>query len=152
MQGTKLVSATPDDLLEVAIMSKMFHSEAKKSGYKLSFDLEKFNQVYLEAINSPEYFYLLAKNGDDYVGFFIGVLHQPLFSNDILASEMFWWCNKEARGSGVAVAMLDAFEAWAKVSGATQVNVSDLQNVKSLQLLYKRRGYSISEQTYNKEI
>ena len=154
MPDISLSLATKEDCMEAALMGKMFHKEALKNGYKLGFSMEKFEQMYMGAVEAPEYFYMLAKNEDtnEHIGFFIGCLHNPLFSDDILATELFWWVEKECRGRGIAIALIKEFERWAKSNNATQVNVSDLQNVKNLGKLYNRLGYQESEMTYRKDL
>lgn len=150
--GFKIERAVERDILDLSILSKQFFKEAKKNGYQLSFKQDKFAQSFLSIVNNPAYYYLIATKDDEAVGFFLGGIISPFFSDDVIAVEMFWWVAEEFRGQNVAMPMLNMFETWAKQSGATQVNVSDLQNVKNLDNLYKRLGYSRSEVTYRKEI
>lgn len=150
--GFKIERAVERDILDLSILSKQFFKEAKKNGYQLSFKQDKFAQSFLSIVNNPAYYYLIATIDDEAVGFFLGGIISPFFSDDVIAVEMFWWVAEEFRGQNVAMPMLKMFETWAKQSGATQVNVSDLQNVKNLDNLYKRLGYSRSEVTYRKEI
>ena len=150
--GFKIARAVERDILDLSILSKQFFKEAKKNGYNLTFKQDKFAQSFLSIVNNPSYYYLIATKDGEAVGFFLGGIISPLFSDDVLAVEMFWWVTEEFRGQNVAIPMLKMFEAWAKQSGATQVNVSDLQNVKNLDNLYKRLGYIRSEVTYRKDI
>lgn len=149
---TKIRKVTEQDLLDLSILSKQFAKEAKQNGYNLSFKQDKFANSFLNIINHPDYYYLVAEVDGEAVGFFLGAVYRPMFSEDVIAAEMFWWIDKDNRGRRVAIQMLSSFEDWAKEVGATQVNVSDLQGVKNLDKLYSRLGYTKSEVTYRKDL
>ena len=144
--------ATQQDLLDLSILSKQFAREAKQNGYNITFDTVKFTDSFSKVIDNPDYFYYLAEVNKEVVGFFLGAVFKPLFSEDILAVEMFWWLEKEYRGNKVALKMLKSFETWAKEAGASEVSVSDLQGLQSLDNLYGRLGYTRSEVTYKKDL
>jgi hypothetical protein len=150
--GIKISRVTKEDILDLSVLSKQFSKEVKEHGYNLFFNQNKFATSFLAVVDNPNYFYLVAKKNEEAIGFFIGAVIEPLFSTDIIASELFWWFEKEYRGNRAAIQMLKAFEDWAKVKNATQINVSDLQNVKNLDSLYNRLGYIRSEVTYRKNI
>jgi GNAT superfamily N-acetyltransferase len=149
---TKIKRVTEEDIVNLSILSKQFSKEAKENGYNLAFKQDKFTQSFVAIINNPDYYYLVAEIDDEAIGFFLGAIFHPLFSEDTIAAEMFWWVDKEHRGHSAAIKMLKSFEDWAEKSGATQINVSDLQGVKNLDKLYQRLGYKRSEVTYRKDI
>lgn len=151
-QDTKIRKVTEKDLLDLSFLSKQFAKEAKQNGYNLSFKQDKFVSSFLAVVNNPNYYYLVAELDDEPVGFFLGAIYSPMFSEDIIAAEMFWWVDPDYRGKKVAVQMLKSFEDWANKAGASQVNVSDLQGVKNLDKLYERLGYTKSEVTYRKDL
>ena len=152
IKDSKIRKVTEHDLLDLSILSKMFAKEAKQNGYNLSFKQDKFLNTFLKVVNNPDYYYILAEVDGETVGFFLGVVFNPMFSDDIIAAEMFWWIDKDHRGHKISIQMLNSFEDWSKKSGATQVNVSDLQSVKNLDKLYERLGYTKSEVTYRKDL
>ena len=149
---TKIRRVTERDILDLSILSKQFAKEAKQNGYNLSFKQDRFVDSFMAVVKNPDYYYLVAEVEGEATGFFLGAIYRPMFSEDIIAAEMFWWIDKEHRGRKVAVSMLKSFEDWAKEAGATQVNVSDLQGVKNLDKLYERLGYTKSEVTYRKDL
>ncbi len=151
-QDTKIRKVTEQDILDLSILSKQFAKEAKQNGYNLSFKQDKFIDSFLAVVNNPDYYYLVAEVDGEAVGFFLGAIYRPMFSEDIIAAEMFWWIDKDNRGRKIAIQMLSSFEVWAKEAGATQVNVSDLQGVKNLGKLSERLGYTKSEVTYRKDL
>lgn len=152
IKDSRIKKVTEQDLLDLSILSKQFAKEAKQNGYNLTFKQDKFVNSFMSVVNNPDYFYLVAEVEGEAVGFFLGAVYQPLFSDDIIAAEMFWWIDKEHRGRKIALQMFKAFEEWSKEVGATEVNVSDLQGVKNLGKLYERLGYSKSEVTYKKDL
>jgi len=152
IRDSKIRKVTERDILNLSILSKQFAKEAKQNGYNLSFKQDKFINSFMSVVNNPDYFYLLAEVDGEAVGFFLGTVYRPLFSDDTIAAEMFWWIDKDHRGHRAAIQMLKSFEDWSKEVGATEVNVSDLQGVKNLDKLYERLGYSRSEVTYKKEL
>jgi hypothetical protein len=75
-----------------------------------------------------------------------------MFSTELFATEMFWWLQKEYRGTKAGLGAFKVFEDWALGYNVTQINVSDLQGIKSLEKLYNKFGYKLSEITYRKEL
>ncbi len=144
--------ATREDLFDLAVLGKQFVREAKQNGYKLTFNQEKFTTSFLSVVDNSDYLYLVYEIEGEAVGFFLGAVFQPLFSNDLLAVEMFWWVEKEHRGGRNSLKLLSTFEDWSREKGASEVSVSDLQGVKDLDKLYKKLGYTKSEVTYKKDL
>jgi GNAT superfamily N-acetyltransferase len=73
-------------------------------------------------------------------------------TGEMVANEMFWWVQPEARGQGRS--LLEAYEAWAGEQGARYLTMVHLSNSmpERLRKLYERRGYRESETHYIKEI
>jgi len=67
-------------------------------------------------------------------------------SGDMIAGEVFWWC--EARGHGVR--LLHAGERWADEMGVTAVQMVAPDSRAAA--IYQRRGYTILETTYQREL
>lgn len=78
----------------------------------------------------------------------IGGLVVPFWAapEKLVASEMFWWAEREGG------ALLDAFEAWAESKGATFVQMLCIQGVRDVSPVYRRRGYAPLENAYIREL
>lgn len=71
-----------------------------------------------------------------------------------LGQELFWYVDKNTRGSKVAVGLFNAFEAWAKDQGAAFIAMSSTTNLDptGVGAFYKRKGYHASDISYIKEV
>ena len=65
----------------------------------------------------------------------------------VMAVELFWWA-EDRRG----LRLLSDFENWAKESGAQEVRMTTLANLKSAETILGRRGYAPSEVSHTKVI
>ena len=87
----------------------------------------------------------------DVVGGIIGVLSEELWSRRVVAQELVWWVAPEYRRGGVR--LLRAFEAWATMSGAADVVVSDLATSdEAVGHLYESRGYTLLERQWVRRV
>lgn len=76
----------------------------------------------------------------------IGGMIAPAFCNGnwLQAHELFWWAE---RGG---LALLRAFEAWAKGEGAAEVRMSSLASLPRADAVLRRKGYAATELSYSK--
>ncbi len=84
----------------------------------------------------------------------LGAIVTPLPFNKahIVATELFWWCDEEAK-KGEGVALFNAFEAWADEIGAHQRSASTVHEMNpGIARFYERRGYRLREQNYVRNI
>jgi N-acetylglutamate synthase-like GNAT family acetyltransferase len=84
----------------------------------------------------------------------IGVLVFPLYSNlsYILAQELFWWIDREYRGTSGGIRLLNVAEAEAKKLGAKRMMMLCLDRVEGDKVasLYQKLGYESQERTFTK--
>jgi GNAT superfamily N-acetyltransferase len=78
----------------------------------------------------------------------IGGFVSPMWMSPsvLVASELFWWSEREG------LALLRAFEDWAKDQGAVAVNMIGLATNERAGRIYERRGYAPVEQVYRRAI
>lgn len=76
----------------------------------------------------------------------IGGMIAPAFCSGkwLQAHELFWW----AESGGLA--LLRAFEAWAKGQGAAEVRMSSLASLPRAGAVLSRKGYAATELSYSK--
>ena len=83
-----------------------------------------------------------------------GVIVYPNYFNRsrLVAQEMFWWVDPEARGLGAGRELLTTIEAWAKDRGAdalTMIALDDVDGERVAQM-YKAAGYKPLERNFLK--
>ncbi len=85
-------------------------------------------------------------------GGMIGAVFQPAlaYTDGFVARESFLWC--DAPGDGLA--LIKALQDWAKMRGATHIEMSTLCNVTGQRLgkVLQRRGYEPLQKTYRLEL
>lgn len=71
-----------------------------------------------------------------------------------MATELAWWVAPSHRRGTAAIRLLQAYESWARESGAVMVNMSNLEVGDSSQVssMLTRMGYQRTEQTHTKRI
>ena len=133
--------AMVDDLPEILRMGRLF---AEGCGIDVEFDEISAEATALALMEDD--------NGCLYIdrgGMLGGIVYPHYFNHGkTIAQELFWWCDPEARGTGVGRELFQAFEAWAQVRGATHISMIALASQKPVGRLYERRGYRAMESTY----
>jgi GNAT superfamily N-acetyltransferase len=82
-------------------------------------------------------------------GVLLAIAHEHLFGPVWLARETVWWIDPAHRGRA-AIAMLDAYEAWAKSKGCKFVGMAGMGDDPDVAKLYLRRGYQPAERHFLK--
>lgn len=111
---------------------------------------DKVRKAVLQLLEDTEGFYHTVEVIDDeIVGFMVGILHEGAFDERLYATEISGYVKPEHRGGAVADNMREDFEAWAKDSGASVVNIITFT---SLARPMQTRGYSSSQSVFHKEL
>ena len=95
----------------------------------------------------------LAESGGKVCGMLACAASPMWFAPHILvAHELAWWVDEEARGSSAAVRLVMAYQAWAREIGAQVIAMSQLVAVNGEQVgrMLTKLGYEPSEMTYIK--
>jgi GNAT superfamily N-acetyltransferase len=92
------------------------------------------------------------ESGERILGAIAGVLSPLWFSRDVVAVELGWWVDADARGHGEQLRR--EFEHWAREQGAEAVCMSDvvLDDATPAGTLYERAGYAMVERSWIKGI
>jgi len=66
------------------------------------------------------------------------------------AQEFFWWVDAPARGTRIAIRLLNQAEEWAHAQGCSTVHMLALDALNGAQVasMYERRGYVSLERTF----
>jgi GNAT superfamily N-acetyltransferase len=76
----------------------------------------------------------------------VHIFNHPM-SGEKIGCEAFWWVEPEARGGGLG--LLKRGEAWLKAMGAKRIQM--IAPNERVARLYRRRGYSKTEEHYQKD-
>lgn len=146
----KVRVAEEEDKLDFALLAKSFLKESK---YPFKLDLNKLLENYSEALKASHFcLFLLESDDEEIVGMIVGGISEPLFSSDSVATELAWFVMEDYRDSIGAMKLLKEYEKWAVESGCTFITMVDIDTLESLDSLYTRKGYTLTEKTYVKEV
>ncbi len=103
--------------------------------------------AFAEVLIGREDGYLAVMDEDTKAVGMIGFLAVPhFFSGDVIATEVIWWLDPDARGAGRL--LLDAAEGWAHEIGAVAIQM--IAPDPRVGRLYERRGYRFVESAWQK--
>lgn len=90
---------------------------------------------------------VLTELGDLPVGYIFAILTPGFLTNDIIANELGFYCERPGQGP----LLIKAYEDWAKAQGATKITLTS-HNTDRLDNYYSRKGYNLVERTFVKEL
>jgi hypothetical protein len=132
--------ATLDDIGEAVAVALEFHAQSVHVG--IPADPEALAVFMAKLIEHGAVF--LSAHG------IVGGMLSPVYFNPayVIAAELFWWAPQDGR------ALREAFEAWAKDSGAHEIQFTGQHNerVGTITRLFERAGYRAAEVVYLKRI
>ena len=88
----------------------------------------------------------------DREGHVVGMIGMLLFphhiSSELIAGEVFWWMEPEARGGGLR--LLRAAETWARAQGVKRIQM--IAPTLAVGHVYQRCGYQLVEMAYQRTL
>lgn len=84
-------------------------------------------------------------------GLLLAIAYEHKFGPVWIASETIWWIDPAHRGRA-AIAMLNAYEAWAAAKGCKFVGMAGMGGDPDVAKLYLRRGYRVAEKHFLKRL
>lgn len=132
-----------DDLEKILEMAMKFVGITGYDALSNEDDIKLLIQDFLEAPHDRKIIIL-----DDF-GFIAGQATKFPFGPEMLASEVAWWIDPEARGENKGRKLMEAFEYWAKnVAKCKFISMTSLD--KDVEKIYKNKGYKLYERAYMK--
>ena len=135
--------ASVSDVPHLLKLAQKFH--AMSSWRDRPFNRDSMRETFINIIRNPNA--ILLYNG---TGMIAGFLSPIYFGGGIVAQELFWFAEKNGRE------LIDAFEDWAKESGADGVLMVNLalddRTDRVMDAMYRRRGYTLRERHYWKDV
>jgi len=141
--------ATPQDAIELTVLVKQFVKEAK---YTVKVDTKLVMENFEKITENPSFFVHVAEHEDSLVGFLVGAVNTSLFSLDAAGVELGWYLDPEHRDGKTAIVLLKKFEDWCVQKKCKHISLADIHTLKSMGGLYERKGYTLTEKTYVKEL
>lgn len=140
--------AAQDDKIHLISMCYNFFQKSPFNSQR--FDPVKVNRILDEFLNGrkEEYIIFVLTHNELPVGMLAARAVPQLFSDDYMAIEQIWWIDPEHRGRH-SLKLLEIYEHWAKHVGTSFATLSDLEQ-NSLEKIYTRKGYSLTEKSYIK--
>jgi len=84
-------------------------------------------------------------------GLLLAMAYEHPFGPVWMAAETVWWIDPANRGRA-AIAMLDAYEAWAASKGCSFAGMAGMGEDPAVAKLYLRRGYTAAETHFLKAL
>ncbi len=141
-----------EDLPKLAGCAAAFYAASK---FLKRFDIARFVDIWSGFIaGGMGVIFSLVNEAGEVVGVIGGIAHPDLYSGDLIASEFFWFVQRDYRGAhGMKLYFL--FEKWAREEKrCSQIRMACLMdsNPDQMAALYERMGYQLCEQQFVKEL
>lgn len=143
--------ATIDDIPRIVDLGKMLHQESRYA--PISFNEEKVATLMRYLIEKDGVVFVAEVDGE-IVGGIAGAITEFWFSSETQAFDYSFFLAPEARHGMQAVRLMSAFENWARIHGARQIDMgitTDI-NVDKSARLYTGMGYKECGKLFVKEI
>lgn len=141
--------ATESEIREIIILAQQYDGGFSRH---VTVDVPYATGRYLALVASGIMSIFALKHDDIIVGGLAGLIFPDMNSGLKTAVECFWFVNPGDRGKGML--LLNAFEGWAKQNQCKKAAIIHLEDsfADSLKRIYNRRGYTLVEAHYMKEI
>ncbi|WP_320202802.1 GNAT family N-acetyltransferase [Agrobacterium rosae] len=118
------------------------------AGFTFPFQAAYADQLFQQHMSSAKACVLVS--GEPAQAVLMAVAFEHPFGAGRIAKETVWFVTPQARGRG-AIAMLDAYEAWARSIGCVSAGMASLIT-NDVSNIYERRGYSPVETHFMKPL
>ena len=144
------------DIGEVYTICREFQAISPYADYEISKEkFYEFLQFYLQA-KPQEHMVLIYETEGAIQGILAGIMTvgSHFFSESRVATELVWFVREEHRRGMAPIRLLRAYEAWAKLMGASKVSLTAVDNKhrEMLTQMYKKLGYKSTEETFVREL
>lgn len=147
-----ITEATIDDVPQLVELWRDFHIAShlrRFASYESSVD--SLHAWFTRAIEHPDMLCLLAVEGEQVVGFFVGGLGAAYWNPAVrFGQEFAVWVAPGARGLGYGTGMIELFSAWAQKRGAQFVGAgsASANEPKAIGRLLRRLGFTLEERIF----
>lgn len=121
------------------------------SGFVFPFDPVCAERLFLAHIGTVDRYCGIMDVGGTAQGILLASAYEHPFGPVKVAKETLWWIDPEHRGRE-SIAMLSAYEAWAKERGCAFAGMAGMGCNPDVGRLYLRRGYMAAEMSFLKAL
>lgn len=141
--------ATPEDLPHLKDLATEFYHTTK---FLKGFDFKRFVSVWKGLLAGSGVIFLSEMSNVGLIGAMGGMCFSDLYTEKIIATEMFWMVHPEHRGCGVR--LYQTFESWARKEGCDEIRMVAMADSmpEALDKFYIRKGFERMEANYCKPI
>lgn len=137
--------ATIEDL---DLVLEMGHKFLETTNYVSMSDPSVVRNLAVSILSSPKNKAICLIHEDG--GMIVGVINPFIFGTQTIATEIAWWVEPSKRGLRIGEELINTFEYWAIANGCKGITLVSLDD--SLSKYYEKRGYSLYERAYKKEL
>lgn len=149
IQGFKIREATEDDFYELIVLSKQFYLDSHMSNI-FSYDAKKTGEFIKTTIQHKDFYTAIVESEEgETIGCLLALSNECFFSRDVQATVIAWYVKPEYRSLKLMLALISAYEEWAKSKNAKWVNLVNVD--MDVPSAFKKLGYSMTEVFYTKE-
>lgn len=140
--------ATVEDLPKLETCAREFYASSR---FLKEFSLFRFCEMWTTLLHNGGVIFI-ALESEEITGVMGGFIHRDLYSESMVAEEMFWFVRSAFRGVGIR--LYRAFEAWAQAAGATTIQMVHLLDSmpEKISAFYRRIGFEPIETRYSKRL
>lgn len=136
--------ANLDDIPALVEVGRRMHQLTRFRN--LAYDEDKVHQSLTDVLRRGQHKYVcfVAEDGNkEVIGGLLGVLEQPLFSDQLVATVMYFIVLPERRLGGYGVRLLRAFEQWARNRSVVEIGfgVNSGEAFERIERYVQRMGY-----------
>lgn len=141
--------ATVADIPRIVEMGRQFIADTSYRG-GIADNPDRLARTAARLIEGDDSALFVADTGAAVVGMIGVYTYTHPYSDELFATELFWWMDPEHRGAGLR--LLKHAEAWARWRGATALQVVAPRSNDRLGVLYERLGFTRVETHYQRDL
>lgn len=138
----KVEMAVGEDIPLLVEVATDMHAESNR--YRpFAIKISKVEDLLLQLVDHPSGCVLVARDGDEIVGMFWGLISEFFFSNVRVSQDLLLYVLPSYRNGTTAVRLIKYYEQWAIESGAGEIQLAvsaDIDNARAIRL-YQGLGY-----------
>jgi len=145
----KVRPAREEDDVDVFRMAERF---LEVGPYRDHIDLSREHLAFVVTWLRTSQLLLVAVDGDQVIGMLGMAMTIAPLTGQAVATEAAWWVDDEYRGTRAGVLLWNGAEDWARGQGAVFVQMIEPGSTPGVADMYRRRGYTQLETTFQKRL
>lgn len=141
--------ARKEDVPHLTVMGGRFFAQTGYQQHGLFCDPFHLHAFLEDAIDSEDKAIFVAEQDGALIGVIGAFKAKAYFGPQLIAHELFWWVNEDARKGATAIRLLRALQQWARDGGCAALFMVDISLMQSVApTLYQKLGFALAERTW----